>query len=154
MGPILLVPHISSHHFLSSYLCPFWFSTTKSFPRLTPAIQILYVSQSHFSDATCEARSICSESLSWNHVRRLFISLDIFLIALEATMRDGATMLYLPPTPRARSCVGKARGGTQEVATEDTRQVWLLNTVNPDGDGRRWWQVAVDRRALSWRRAL
>lgn len=99
LGPILVVPHISSHLFLSSCLCPSWSSTPKSFPRLTAAIQILCVSKSHSSDATCEAHSICSESLSWTHVRWLFLSMYVFSTASEATVRDGATMLYLPPGP-------------------------------------------------------
>lgn len=39
------------------------------------------------------------------------------------------------------------------MAKEDTREVWLLK-MNPEGEVRRWGQVAVDGRALSWHRAL
>lgn len=145
-----MVPHISSHHFLSSCLCPFWCCTTKSFPSLTPAIQILYASKSHSSRAVCEAHSICSESLSWSHVRWLFPSMYIFSTPLGATLRDGATMVHLPPGLYGKGLCGCDKRGHQEVAKEDTGEVWLLTIVNPQGDRGRWWQVVVDGRTWLW----
>lgn len=55
-----------------------------------------------------------------------------------------------PLAPMVRACVGVTRGGTQEVAKEDTGEVWLLTIVNPQGDRGQGWQVVVDGRTLSW----